>query len=239
MTAATSCAWTSRRLSGCATSVWTAPSDAIGRAGACARRSDPADPRRGAGGLRTSSASAISPGSPGGPRIWCPTTLRALARGWARREAVVRARWCSIGSRERGRALLDAVLAAEQIARAREHLRVLELRPRRRRPLAPRIDEPTYRRLAKRARALSWLSLAWMTVEGAVAIAAGAAASSIALIGFGLDSAIEGFASVIIVWRFTGHRMFSAARRAACAEARGPAVLPAGAICRGRVASCA
>jgi divalent metal cation (Fe/Co/Zn/Cd) transporter len=77
-------------------------------------------------------------------------------------------------------------------------------------PAAPRIDETTYRRLAKRARTLSWLSLAWMTVEGAVAITAGAAASSIALIGFGLDSAIEGFASVIIVWRFTGHRIFSA-----------------------------
>jgi divalent metal cation (Fe/Co/Zn/Cd) transporter len=77
-------------------------------------------------------------------------------------------------------------------------------------PVGPRSDEPTYRRLAKRARTLSWLSLAWMTVEGAVAIAAGAAASSVALIGFGLDSAIEGFASVIIVWRFTGHRMFSA-----------------------------
>ena len=71
-------------------------------------------------------------------------------------------------------------------------------------------DEPAYRRLAGRARTLSWLSLAWMSVEGAVAIAAGAAASSIALIGFGLDSAIEGFASAIIVWRFTGHRMFSA-----------------------------
>jgi len=75
---------------------------------------------------------------------------------------------------------------------------------------APRIDEGTYRRLAKRVRLLSWLSLAWMTVEGAVAITAGAAASSIALIGFGLDSAIEGFASLIIVWRFTGSRMFSA-----------------------------
>jgi divalent metal cation (Fe/Co/Zn/Cd) transporter len=48
-----------------------------------------------------------------------------------------------------------------------------------------------------------------MTVEGAVAIAAGVVASSIALIGFGLDSAIEGFASVIIIWRFTGHRVFS------------------------------
>jgi divalent metal cation (Fe/Co/Zn/Cd) transporter len=50
-----------------------------------------------------------------------------------------------------------------------------------------------------------------MTVEGAVAIAAGIVASSVALIGFGLDSAIEGFASVIIIWRFTGHRIHSAA----------------------------
>jgi len=65
--------------------------------------------------------------------------------------------------------------------------------------------------LARRARLLSWLSLAWMTVEGAVAIAAGLAASSIALVGFGLDSAIEGFASLVIVWRFSRSRMFSAA----------------------------
>jgi divalent metal cation (Fe/Co/Zn/Cd) transporter len=75
----------------------------------------------------------------------------------------------------------------------------------------PRLDEAGYRRLANRAKLLSWLSLAWMTVEGGVAIAAGIVASSIALIGFGLDSAIEGFASVIIVWRFTGQRMFSEA----------------------------
>jgi divalent metal cation (Fe/Co/Zn/Cd) transporter len=74
---------------------------------------------------------------------------------------------------------------------------------------APLIDRAAYERLAKRARLLSWLSLAWMTVEGAVAIAAGLVASSIALIGFGLDSAIEGFASLVIVWRFTGSRMFS------------------------------
>ena len=60
-------------------------------------------------------------------------------------------------------------------------------------------------------RLLSWLSLAWMTVEGGVAIAAGLVASSIALVGFGLDSAIEGFASLVIVWRFTGRRLFSAA----------------------------
>jgi len=77
-------------------------------------------------------------------------------------------------------------------------------------PLPPRrVDDATYRLLANRAKLLSWLSLAWMTVEGAVAIAAGIVAGSIALIGFGLDSAIEGFASVVIVWRFTGNRMFS------------------------------
>jgi divalent metal cation (Fe/Co/Zn/Cd) transporter len=63
--------------------------------------------------------------------------------------------------------------------------------------------------LARRVKLLSWLSLAWMTVEGAVAIAAGIVAGSIALIGFGIDSAIEGFASTIIIWRFTGSRVFS------------------------------
>lgn len=66
-------------------------------------------------------------------------------------------------------------------------------------------------RLARRARILSWLSLGWMTVEGAVAIATGIVAGSIALIGFGLDSVIEGVASVVIIWRFTGHRIHSAA----------------------------
>jgi divalent metal cation (Fe/Co/Zn/Cd) transporter len=76
-------------------------------------------------------------------------------------------------------------------------------------PPAARLDEAAYRRLARRVRLLSWLSLAWMTVEGAVAITAGVVASSIALVGFGLDSAIEGFASLVIVWRFTGRRLFS------------------------------
>jgi divalent metal cation (Fe/Co/Zn/Cd) transporter len=75
---------------------------------------------------------------------------------------------------------------------------------------APALDAAAYRRLANQAKLLSWLSVAWMTVEGAVALAAGVVASSIALIGFGLDSAIEGFASLVIVWRFTGHRIFSA-----------------------------
>jgi hypothetical protein len=45
----------------------------------------------------------------------------------------------------------------------------------------------------------------------AIAILVGVLAGSVALIGFGLDFAIEGFASAIIVWRFTGAGMFSEA----------------------------
>jgi divalent metal cation (Fe/Co/Zn/Cd) transporter len=66
-----------------------------------------------------------------------------------------------------------------------------------------------YLRLARRAKWLSWASLGYMTLEGLVAVLAGIAAGSIALIGFGIDSAIEGFASVVIVWRFTGSRTLS------------------------------
>jgi divalent metal cation (Fe/Co/Zn/Cd) transporter len=71
------------------------------------------------------------------------------------------------------------------------------------------ISPARYGELARRVRLLSWLSLGAMTVEGAVAIVAGVLAGSIALIGFGLDSAVEGFASVIIIWRFTGSRVLS------------------------------
>lgn len=74
---------------------------------------------------------------------------------------------------------------------------------------AAALTRERYGRLARRVKLLSWLSLAWMTVEGAVALTAGIVAGSIALIGFGLDSVIEGLASVIIIWRFTGARVFS------------------------------
>ena len=76
-------------------------------------------------------------------------------------------------------------------------------------PPVASISRQRYEELASRVRLLSWLSLGWMSIEGAVAIGAGIVASSIALVGFGLDSGIEGVASVIIVWRFTGHRVFS------------------------------
>jgi divalent metal cation (Fe/Co/Zn/Cd) transporter len=71
-------------------------------------------------------------------------------------------------------------------------------------------------RWARRARLLAWASLGWMTIEGVVAVVAGIAAGSIALIGFGISSAVEGLASVIVIWRFTGRRTLSehAERRA-------------------------
>jgi divalent metal cation (Fe/Co/Zn/Cd) transporter len=71
------------------------------------------------------------------------------------------------------------------------------------------ISRERYEEIARRVRLLSWLSLAGITVEGTVAITAGIAASSIALVGFGLDSVIEGVASLVIIWRFTGNPVFS------------------------------
>jgi divalent metal cation (Fe/Co/Zn/Cd) transporter len=80
-------------------------------------------------------------------------------------------------------------------------------------PTAPQqqsVFEPAERdRLIHRAKALSWLSLAYMTAEGTIAITAAILASSVALLGFGLDSAIEGLASIIVIWRFTGTRRLS------------------------------
>lgn len=62
---------------------------------------------------------------------------------------------------------------------------------------------------ARRARLLSWASLFWMTIEGVVGLVAGFSASSIALIGWALSSVVEGLASVIVIWRFTGSRTLS------------------------------
>ena len=55
-----------------------------------------------------------------------------------------------------------------------------------------------------------------MTAEGAIGLAAGITAGSIALTGWALGSAVEGLASIIVVWRFTGARTMSesAERRA-------------------------
>jgi divalent metal cation (Fe/Co/Zn/Cd) transporter len=64
-------------------------------------------------------------------------------------------------------------------------------------------------RAARHAKTLAWFSLAWMTGEGVLGLVAGIAANSISLIGWALGSVIEGLASVIVLWRFTGSRTVS------------------------------
>jgi divalent metal cation (Fe/Co/Zn/Cd) transporter len=57
---------------------------------------------------------------------------------------------------------------------------------------------------------LVWGGNAWHIVEFAIAIGAGVAAGSIALVAFGVDSLIEVAAGLTIVWRFSGSRLASA-----------------------------
>jgi divalent metal cation (Fe/Co/Zn/Cd) transporter len=63
------------------------------------------------------------------------------------------------------------------------------------------LQEDEVARLRRRGFRLEFASMAWMTVETAVAIVSGIIASSIALIGFGLDSVIEFFAAAVVVWQ--------------------------------------
>jgi divalent metal cation (Fe/Co/Zn/Cd) transporter len=55
--------------------------------------------------------------------------------------------------------------------------------------------------LVRRALRLEQLSIGWMLIEGAVSIAAGLLARSVALIGFGLDSALELISAVALYRR--------------------------------------
>ena len=82
--------------------------------------------------------------------------------------------------------------------------------------LPPGLATDERRRLERRARMLAWGGIAWHFVEFAIAVGAGIAASSIALIGFGADSLIESIAGLVVIWLFTGSRLQSpkAERRA-------------------------
>jgi len=71
------------------------------------------------------------------------------------------------------------------------------------------IRSPEWLRAAKRARQLSWLSLFWMGAEGTLGVVTGVLAGSIALTAFGIQSFIEGLASLVIVWLFSGTRLHS------------------------------
>ena len=76
-------------------------------------------------------------------------------------------------------------------------------------------DAPVPARAAavRRARHLNVATIAWNGTEGIVAVAAGVAAGSVSLVGFGFDSAIEVSAALILAWRL--HRE----RRGGCMQA--------------------
>jgi divalent metal cation (Fe/Co/Zn/Cd) transporter len=56
--------------------------------------------------------------------------------------------------------------------------------------------------LRRRGLLLEYLTIGWNVVEAAVAVGAGIAAGSIALVGFGFDSTIEVVAASVVVWQF-------------------------------------
>lgn len=64
-------------------------------------------------------------------------------------------------------------------------------------PLATRNDV-----LRRRIRIVVAITITWNVIEAVVALAAGSAASSAALIGFGLDSIVEVLSAAAVAWQF-------------------------------------
>jgi divalent metal cation (Fe/Co/Zn/Cd) transporter len=74
--------------------------------------------------------------------------------------------------------------------------------------------------LVRQAFWLEWITIAWMIVEAAVALAAGLAAGSLTLVAFGTDSIIELISAGVLIWRLAvelrrGAEFSEAAERAA------------------------
>ena len=57
--------------------------------------------------------------------------------------------------------------------------------------------------IAHRGRRLEYFTIAWNTLEGIVAVAAGVIAGSISLVGFGMDSFIEVTSGATLLWRMS------------------------------------
>lgn len=59
------------------------------------------------------------------------------------------------------------------------------------------------RELVARAFRLEWLTVGWLLIEAAAALAAGVAAGSLTLVAFGADSVIELLSAAVLIWRLT------------------------------------
>jgi divalent metal cation (Fe/Co/Zn/Cd) transporter len=62
---------------------------------------------------------------------------------------------------------------------------------------------PDRSRLAQRSRRLEYFTIVWNSLEGLIAVAAGALAGSISLVGFGVDSFIEVTSGTALLWRMS------------------------------------
>lgn len=69
--------------------------------------------------------------------------------------------------------------------------------------MTPTLTDDRRAVLQRRVRFIVGFTIAYNVVEAVVAIAAGAAASSVALIGFGLDSVVEVLSAAAVAWQFT------------------------------------
>ena len=72
------------------------------------------------------------------------------------------------------------------------------------RPTSEAPEPSESERLRKRGLRLAWFIVVWDVIEGVVAVTAGLAAGSIALVGFGIDSSIEVFAASVVIWQLRG-----------------------------------
>jgi divalent metal cation (Fe/Co/Zn/Cd) transporter len=66
------------------------------------------------------------------------------------------------------------------------------------------MDLATRERLNRRALALAVATIAYNALEAIVALTAGAAAGSLALLSFGGDSIVECLSAAVIIWQFLG-----------------------------------
>lgn len=80
-------------------------------------------------------------------------------------------------------------------------------------PVAPQRGE-AWLRAARQAKLLAWASLVWMSMEGIVGLVSGLQAHSLGVVTWSASSFVEALASLIVVWRFTGHRTLSAGSEA-------------------------
>lgn len=64
-------------------------------------------------------------------------------------------------------------------------------------------------RLNRKALLLSYITVVYNIIEGALSVFAGALAGSIALVGFGLDSFVESLSGGVMIWRFRKHEEMS------------------------------